>query len=146
VSVPATQPVTETANLQRDPAAIVAPASLIVLGLVTVRVPPQTVAVLLMTRRPAGRMFSKPTPVRAIGFDSGFSMMNPRLTVEPSRTISELNSALIVGGAAVNAGSATGDPAASATTGRASIAIPARATDAIFHMASARTAAERRSR
>jgi len=98
VFVPGVHPVTETENLQRDPTAIVAPLSDMPEGLVVVRMPVQTVAVLLMTRKPSGRPSVNPTPVSAMELSIGFSMTNPSETLEPTLTVEERKVMLRSGG------------------------------------------------
>src|SRR5258708_3926025 len=73
---PDAAPVTVTENGQ-DPAATVmlAPLSEIVVGLVVVRVPPQTELELVATVKPAGRVSVKPTPVSVAVLPIGWLML-----------------------------------------------------------------------
>ena len=61
------------------PTATVAPDSWMVVGAVTVKVPPHWLLVALVTVRPVGIVSVKATPVRAAGLPAGFVMVNVRL-------------------------------------------------------------------
>ena len=73
---PEDAPVTVTLNWQGAPVATVAPASIIVTGAVTVKVPPHCELVPLATVRPVGRVSVNPTPVSEAGFPAGLVIVN----------------------------------------------------------------------
>jgi len=78
---------------------MLAPASAMPVGLVVVRVPPQTVAELLATVRPVGSVSLNATPVSATVLAAGLVMVNVR-DVVALRAIDEgLNAFAIEGGA-----------------------------------------------
>ncbi len=96
---PEAAPVTVTLNWHWLLAAMVAPSSAIVAGAVVVNVPPHTVAVLLATVRPAGKVSVKATPLRATLFAAGLVMVKVREVVAPVEIAEGLNALAMEGGA-----------------------------------------------
>jgi hypothetical protein len=97
--VPGVAPVTVTLNMQVPLAAIVAPLSTIVLGLVVVSVPPQVaVGPELATVSPAGSTSVTATPVSAT-VEFGFIIVNVSEVVPLGGMFTAPNALLITGGA-----------------------------------------------
>jgi hypothetical protein len=96
---PPVVPVTVTLNVQLPPAAIVAPASMMVLLPVIVRVPPHCEdPALLGTVNPAGSVSVNATPFNAT-VEFGFVIVNDRVAVPFRGTLAAPNDFEIVGGA-----------------------------------------------
>lgn len=96
---PEATPVTVTLNWHWLLAAIVAPLSAIPVGVVVVRVPPQTVAEAFATASPAGKLSVKATPVSATALAAGLAMVKVNEVVEFSVIDAGLKAFAITGGA-----------------------------------------------
>ena len=81
------------------PAAIVAPVKLMPVGFVVVKVPPQTVEVLLATVSPVGSVSVNATPVRATVLAAGLVIVNVSDDVLFNWVLVGLNALAIEGGA-----------------------------------------------
>src|SRR5262249_11415405 len=96
---PAVAPVTVTVKLHVPLDAMDAPVSVIVLGFVVVRVPPQVaVGPEVATVNPAGSVSVNPTPVNPT-VEFGLVIVKVRLVVPPSGIFGTPNALLIIGGA-----------------------------------------------
>jgi len=78
---------------------IVAPVSVIAVGAVVVRVPPQVLEELFATVSPAGSVSLKATPVKATVLAAGFVIVNCKLVVAFGTIVAGLNALAIDGGA-----------------------------------------------
>src|SRR5215471_15600828 len=77
---------------------MVAPDSAIPVGAVVVRVPPQTLAELLATVSPVGRVSVNATPVRGMVLLAGLLIVKFKDVVEPTAMVAGLNALAITGG------------------------------------------------
>jgi hypothetical protein len=91
--------VTVTPNWHWPPTAIVAPARLTLLGLVSANVPPHTVVVALLTVRPLFNVSLNVTPVKSTVLAMGFAIVNVNVVVAFTLIGDGLNDAEIEGGA-----------------------------------------------
>jgi hypothetical protein len=97
ILVPAVAPVTVTLKTHWLFARTVAPDIEMLLGAVSVTVPPQTVALAFGTVAPAGRVSVNPTPVRAVAA-LGLVIVNVRDVVWPTKMGDGLKFVARVGG------------------------------------------------
>src|SRR5438552_504775 len=97
--MPEAAPVTVTLNWHWLLTAIVAPVSAMPVGLVVVKVPPQTVADALATVRPVGSVSVNATPVNATVLADGLVMVKVSEVVAFSAIVFGLNTLAIEGGA-----------------------------------------------
>lgn len=96
---PDAAPVTVTLNWHVPFAAMVAPDRAMPVGAVVVKVPPQTVAVLLATLSPVGRVSVKATPLRATLLAAGLVMVKFSEVVAPREMAEGLKTLAIEGAA-----------------------------------------------
>lgn len=89
---------TETLKVQGVPTATDAPESWMVVGAVTVKVPPHWLLVALTTVRPVGMLSVKPTPVSAAGLPAGFVIVKVRLVDVFCAMVPAANALAIDGG------------------------------------------------